>query len=296
MQRGHNRQVVFASTDDFAYYIETLKHFKKEFDCKIYSYCLMTNHVHLIINPGDIPENSGDIIPFFIDKKLIYTILLTMARMKRTVVPGYPHHVVQRGVRSMDVFFSNEDRKEYLHLLHEQSKKAGVRYLAYCLMSNHIHLLAIPEKEDSLARAIGEAHRRYTRMINFRENVRGFLFQGRFSSCPVYTGNYLFASVRYIEQNPVKAKMAKHPWDYEWSSAAFHCGEIPSDPLLSDSSFFSHVKKWRKFLSTKSSLTPQLEEKIRTGRPFGPDKFYTIVEEITGKDMRPGMPGRPKKQ
>ncbi|MCP3889037.1 MAG: hypothetical protein GY702_09230 [Desulfobulbaceae bacterium] len=72
-------------------------------------------------------------------------------------------------------------------------------------MTNHIHLLTIPEKADSLAKAVGEAHRRYTRMINFSSNVRGFLFQGRFSSCPVYTDIYLLAAVRYIEQNPVKS-------------------------------------------------------------------------------------------
>ena len=196
----------------------------------------------------------------------------------------------------MDVFSSNADREEYLNLLHEHSLKAGVRYLAYCLMTNHIHLLAIPENQDSLAKAIGEAHRRYTRMINFRENVRGFLFQGRFSSCPVYTDRYLLASVRYIERNPVKAGVVKFPWSYEWSSAAFHCGEVASDPLVSDSSLFSGVTSWREFLSTDSTLTPELEGKIRTGRPFGPEKFYSIAEEITGRDMRPGLPGRPKKQ
>ena len=196
----------------------------------------------------------------------------------------------------MDVFFSAADREEYLNLLHEQSVKAGVRYLAYCLMTNHIHLLAIPEKEGSLAKAIGEAHRRYTRMINFRENVRGFLFQGRFSSCPVYSESYLLASVRYIEQNPVKARLVQFPWSYKWSSAGFHSDEVASDPLVSDSSLFVDVTNWRDFLSTDSTLTPELEEKIRTGRPFGPEKFYSIVEEITGKDMRPGLPGRPKKQ
>jgi putative transposase len=76
-------------------------------------------------------------------------------------------------------------------------------------------------------------------MINFRENVCGFLFQGRFSSCPVYTNRYLHASVRYIEQNPVKAKLAKFPWNYKWSSASFHCGEVSSDPLVRDSSFIA---------------------------------------------------------
>jgi REP-associated tyrosine transposase len=73
-----------------------------------------------------------------------------MARIKRIVVPGYPHHVVQRGVRSMDIFFQEQDRKEYLMLLREQAERFGVTFLSYCLMTNHVHLLVVPEKPDSL--------------------------------------------------------------------------------------------------------------------------------------------------
>lgn len=90
--------------------------------------------------------------------------------------------------------------------------------------------------------------------------------------------------------------MKKIPWESKWSGAAFRCGEISSDPLVSESSLFSDVKKWREFLSTESPLTPQQEEKIRTGRPFGSEHFYTIIEERTGTDTRPGLPGRPRKQ
>ncbi|MDD3813987.1 MAG: transposase [Desulfocapsaceae bacterium] len=92
--------------------------------------------------------------------------------MKRIVVPGYPHHVIQRGVRSMDIFFEDDDRREYLQLLRQQGEQFGVRFISYCLMTNHVHLIAIPDKPEGLARAVGEAHRRYTRMINFRNNVR----------------------------------------------------------------------------------------------------------------------------
>ena len=220
-----------------------------------------------------------------------------MARMKRIVVPGYPHHIVQRGVRSMDVFFKDRDRIEYINLLKEQGSRFGVTYISYCLMTNHIHLLAVPEKEDSLAKAVGEAHRRYTRMINFRDNVRGFLFQGRFSSCPVYTGEYLLSSVRYIERNPVKAKIVKYPWEYQWSSARFHCGETDKDYFVQESSLLSDVNDCKRFLSgTVVDEYSHLEEKIRTGRPFGPNIFYSFVEETTGNNPRAGLPGRPKKK
>lgn len=196
----------------------------------------------------------------------------------------------------MDVFFTEKDRVEYLRLLIEQSEKFGVQYLSYCLMTNHIHLLAVPERQDSLAKAVGEAHRRYTRMINFRENVRGFLFQGRFYSCPVYTDQFLLAVVRYIEQNSVKADLVKQAWDYQWSSAKFHCGEVAQGPLVNKSSLLEGVSNWREFLSTGPDETSELDERIRTDRPFGPEGFYTVVEEITGIDTRPGIPGRPRKK
>ena len=163
-------------------------------------------------------------------------------------------------------------------------------------MTNHVHLLAVPEREDSLAKAVGETHRQYTRMINFRDNVRGFLFQGRFSSCPVFTDQYLFTALRYIEQNPVKANMVNFPWQYKWSSAGYHCGEISSDPLVKKSPLLSDIKDWKDFLSSTDPNEPELEEKIRTGRPFGPDRFYSIIEDFTGWNIRPGLPGRPKKK
>jgi putative transposase len=121
------------------------------------------------------------------------------------------------------VFFSDDDRQEYLRLQKEQGERFGVRFISYCLMTNHVHLVAIPEDETGLARAIGEAHRLYTRRINFREKVRGYLFQGRFFSCPL-DASHLMSTIRYVERNPVRAKIVKSAWDYEWSSAAYHVG------------------------------------------------------------------------
>ncbi len=221
-----------------------------------------------------------------------------MARIKRIVVPGYPHHVVQRGVRSMDIFFEEDDRAEYLHLLRQQGERFGVRFISYCLMTNHVHLIAIPDREESLARAIGEAHRQYTRMINFRDDVRGYLFQGRFSSCPIENGSYLLAAVRYVECNPVQGNMVRVPWEYPWSSASFHVGSTAYDPLVSRSALLSEIHDWKELLGgmPASGLTGEFQEKSRTGRPFGSEAFFEIVEQATGRDVRPKRPGRPGKQ
>jgi len=196
----------------------------------------------------------------------------------------------------MDIFFEESDRQEYLQLLSEQGERFGLRFIAYCLMSNHVHLIVIPEADDSLAKGIGEAHRRYTRMVNFRDDVRGYLFQGRFFSCPVDTGEYLLAAVRYVERNPVRAGIVESAWDYPWSSAGFHTGLVSWDPLVKESSLLAEIHDWQAFLKTESDLISQLRLKSRTGRPFGAESMFTAVEKITGRDMRPGRPGRPKKK
>ena len=220
-----------------------------------------------------------------------------MARMKRVIVPGFPHHVIQRGVRSMDIFFDREDRRDYLNLLRRLGDRFGVTFLCYCLMSNHVHLLAVPEREESLARAIGEAHRRYTRMINVRQGTTGYLFQGRFSSCPVATDEYFIAVVKYILYNPVKSKLVANAWDYDWSSASFHCRFKKDDPLVADHELLSSIDNWQELLGKDTELGPLLEKNNRTGRPFGPDEFYSEIERITGVNTRPGSPGRrPKKE
>jgi len=105
-----------------------------------------------------------------------------MPRIARIVVPGLPHHVTQRGNRRMQTFFCDEDYQEYLALLAHWCGRHGNRIWAYCLMPNHVHLIVVPETADGLRGGVGEAHRRYSRRINFREGWRGHLWQGRFAS------------------------------------------------------------------------------------------------------------------
>jgi putative transposase len=156
-----------------------------------------------------------------------------MARLSRIVIPGAAHHVTQRGNPRQPVFFS-DDRELYLKLVSEGCAAASVRCLAWCLMDNHVHLILVPETADGLRAALGEAHRRYTRAINFREGWRGYLFQGRFASYPMDDA-HLMAAVRYVELNPVASKMVERAEDWPWSSARSHLRgrRAKDDPMSS---------------------------------------------------------------
>ncbi len=147
-----------------------------------------------------------------------------MARIARVVIPEVAHHITQRGVRRINIFDDAKDKKSYIEILSQLSIEEQLEIHAYCLMDNHVHLLVVPKKEDSLRKVIGETHRLYTRMINFRKNVRGHLFQERFFSCPLDESHYV-ATASYIERNPVRAKMCDKAWDYDFSSAKYRVGK-----------------------------------------------------------------------
>ena len=169
-----------------------------------------------------------------------------MARIARVVAPGMPHHITQRGNRRQQTFFSDDDYVAYTDLIAKWCRVYGVDVWAYCLMPNHVHLIAVPSEKESLKNAIGEAHRRYTRRINFREGWKGHLWQGRFASY-ILDEPYLLACVRYIEMNPVRAGLVKDPGKWLWSSAAAHIlGK--SDNLVNVEPLISIVRKsWSDF-------------------------------------------------
>jgi len=214
--------------------------------------------------------------------------------MARIVIPGCPHHITQRGNRRQNVFFYDKDRQYYLDLLHRYAQESGLSFWAYCLMDNHVHLIAVPKEEESLARGIGEAHRKYTRMVNFREGWRGYLWQGRFSSYPLGE-NYLYAAIRYVELNPVRAGIVKNAQDYPWSSAKAHILK-EKDPLLSDNFVIEEIQDWSAYLDSGSGNTHYnlFRQHLRSGRPLGNDAFVTKLEKITGMTLRKRKPG-PKK-
>ncbi len=219
-----------------------------------------------------------------------------MARISRIVVPGYPHHITQRGVRSMDVFHSDEDRRQYLLFLAEEATRYGVDILAWCLMTNHVHFIAIPHHKASLSRGFGEGHRRYTRMKNFSQGVRGYLFQGRFGSC-VLDEQHFVAAARYVLMNPVSSGMVNTPCEYMWSSARFHAGLTENDPLVKDRTLMGLITSWQEFIAVEDDgKARHLRRVTQTGRPAGSDDFIQRIEQLTGRDLSIGMPGRPRKQ
>jgi putative transposase len=219
-----------------------------------------------------------------------------MPRIARVVIPGYPHHVTQRGVRGMDIFRSDSDRRAYLEILAEAGGKHGLGFWAWCLMSNHVHLLAVPERPGSLAGAIREAHWRYTRLVNFREGVRGHLFQERFHSCPVQKDRQLVAAARYVELNPVRAGLVRRAEDWPWSSAAFNAGRRPEDPLLEASVVAGMFGSWRRVLrdGEEEAERRRTELHISKGWPLGEERWVRRLELESGQRLRAGQPGWPK--
>src|SRR5258706_825766 len=170
-----------------------------------------------------------------------------MARLARVVATALPHHVTQRGNRRQQVFFDEADYQTYRELLAEGCRAADVAVWAYCLMPNHVHLILVPRDEDGLRAALGEAHRRYTRKVNFREGWRGYLWQGRFASFPM-DEDYLLACARYVELNPVRAKLAASARAWRWSSARAHLAGR-DDGLVSVAPLLERVSDWKNFLS-----------------------------------------------
>lgn len=135
-----------------------------------------------------------------------------MPRIPRPVFSGVPHHITQRGNRRENVFFSDEDRVVYLGWLAHYCAKFQVHVLAYCLMTNHIHLVAVPEGESALEKVFRPLHTRYAQRINGAMRWSGHLWQGRFFSSPL-DEIYLWAAIRYVERNPVRAGIVRRAED-----------------------------------------------------------------------------------
>ena len=183
----------------------------------------------------------------------------------------------------------------------------GTRCLAWCLMDNHVHLILVPASAEGLRAALGEAHRRYTRRINFREGWRGYLFQGRFASYPMDDA-HLIAAVRYVENNPVAARIVKSAEEWRWSSARSHLAgkRLVDDPLTDVDALRRQAPNWRAMLRhgaelgeagpAAEALAETIEARLRTGRPLGTEEWLARQEAALGRALAPQKRGpKPKR-
>lgn len=220
-----------------------------------------------------------------------------MPRIARVIATEHPHHITQRGNNRAIVFFDDEDRLTYLKLLAVYAEKHHFQIWAYCLMDNHIHLLAVPETETSLARGIGLTNQVYTQYLNRKLNQSGRIWQNRFFSCVVENDQYLWAVARYIERNPVKVGLVDKAEAYRWSSAKAHITGA-NDNLLGTTLWFSPQEQsaYAEFVVTEDEETDNaIRRATRTGRPFGSESFVDLLEFQLQQPLKAKKRGRPYK-
>jgi len=200
--------------------------------------------------------------------------------------------VTQRGNRRQKTFFCDNDYRYYIELLSAYAQQANTEIWAYCLMPNHVHLVMVPDQEDGLRAALGEAHRHYTRHINFRQKWRGHLWQERFHSF-LMDEDYLLATVRYVERNPVAARLCESAGSWPWSSARAHL-RGQDDDLVRVKPMLDRISDWRAYLSNdvENHQADSIRRHTRTGRPLGTAEFVHNLERVTGKPLAPKRPGR----
>ncbi|MEM9469284.1 MAG: transposase, partial [Pseudomonadota bacterium] len=193
------------------------------------------------------------------------------------------------------IFFEKSDFQNYLDILQEQCERFSVKILSYCLLPNQVHLLAIPQNGELLARAIGETHRRYTNMINKRNNWRGHLFQDRFFSY-VCDEQYSLRAMRFIETMPLISKITPKPESYLWSSARDRI-KVTKESFITNPSNFHAIQDWPAFLARPmdEQELKKIQTHLQTGRPRGNDAFLDMIEEKIGRSVRPQKRGRKPK-
>jgi putative transposase len=223
-----------------------------------------------------------------------------MARTARAVAVDSPHHVTQRGAGRQTVFFTDRDRAVYLDALFDYATRYSLRVWGYCLMSNHVHFVVVPERERSLARVFGLTHSDYARYGNLVRRGCGHFWQARFYSCAL-DESHAWKALSYVERNPVRAGLVERAEDYAWSTAAAHCRADPLEGRLDlrewQRSFTG--ERWREALRVgveEEALEERIREATRRGCPLGSEAFVERVGRALGRDLRPRAPGRPPSQ
>lgn len=225
-----------------------------------------------------------------------------MPRLSRAVFFRIPHHITQRGNRRENVFFSDEDRTEYLNWLQSYCDKHDVDILAYCLMTNHVHMIAFPMTETGLRVAAGIQAVAYALCAESKSAARleGACVAGAFFSSPL-DDVYLWAAIRYVERNPVRARMVQKAEEYCWSSAAGHCG-LKDDSLLSKKPDWKRqceqITDWPPWLAAGDvpEALEVLRRNVGKGLPCGSERFVQGLEKMADRILQYRPRGRPRKE
>jgi len=225
-----------------------------------------------------------------------------MPRRARLSVPGIPWHIIQRGNNRAVCFYAEEDYRRYLDELTELSRRFGCAVHAYALMTNHVHLLLTPEQSDSAALLMKHLGQRYVQYINRSYRRTGTLWEGRFRSCLTQTEDYVLACYRYIELNPVRAGMVRHPRDYRWSS--FHAnGDGKADALLSPQAEYLRLgsnpeerrQAYRALFKAHidEGLLGEIRQATNGNFVLGSKRFQQEIGRMLKVRVSPGQAGRP---
>lgn len=225
-----------------------------------------------------------------------------MARLPRLSIPGYPHHVIQRGNNRQAIFLGPADYQRMLELLEEHARQHGVAIHAYVLMGDHFHLLATPGDSDGLSRMMQAVGRRYVRYFNDAHGRSGTLWEGRFRSTLIDAQEYLLPCMTYIDLNPVRAGLVPQAQDYAWSSHGHYAG------LRTDRMLTPHPLYWQ-LGNTPFAREAAYAQRIQDGMPareqqalsdatlagwaLGGPRFLAELQKKTDRRLSKSRPGRP---
>jgi putative transposase len=227
-----------------------------------------------------------------------------MPRRERLSVPEIPWHIIQRGNNRTACFYAEDDYFKYLDTLKDQADKYGCRVHAYVLMTNHVHLLLTPEKEDSASLLMKHLGQRYVQYINRTYKRSGTLWEGRFRSCLAQSEDYVLICYRYIELNPVRADMVNHPRNYPWSSYRVNAEGKKSDLIVPHDQFIrlgrtedARRENYRELF--KAHIEPEILNDIRRSTNgnyvLGNERFQQEIASMLKRRVVPGKPGRPSR-
>ena len=225
-----------------------------------------------------------------------------MARLPRLTLPGYPHHVIQRGNNRQAIFSSPADYQTLLDLLRINAEKFGVAIHAWVLMTNHFHLLATPQTADALPQMMQAVGRSYVRYFNDAQGRTGTLWEGRYKSTLIQTDRYLLACMAYIDLNPVRAGLVAQAADYAWSSHGHYIGrktdklitphplywELGNTPFAREAAYADLVRA-----GVSDQQRADLTQSALSGWALGEDDFVADLQKKTARRVTKGSAGRP---